>query len=83
VKVAIIHDWLTNQGGGERVVMALHKAYPDAPIYTSVFNAENLPEFAKLDIRSSFLQHWPLAKTKHQFYPTLRTIAFESCVLSV
>lgn len=77
-KVAIVHDWLTNQGGAERVVMALHKAFPEAPIYTSVYDAEALPEFKDLDIRTSFLQKWPLSRSKHQFYPLLRTIAFES-----
>jgi glycosyltransferase involved in cell wall biosynthesis len=77
-RVAIVHDWLTNQGGGERVVWALHRAFPNAPIYTSVFNPEALPQFAALDVRTSFLQHWPQAKTKHQLYPTLRTLAFES-----
>jgi glycosyltransferase involved in cell wall biosynthesis len=82
LKVAIVHDWLTNQGGGERVVCALHEAFPDAPIYTSVFNAERLPQFADLDVRTSFLQHWPLAKSRHQLYPTLRTVAFESFDLS-
>ncbi len=78
LRVAIVHDWLTNQGGGERVVWALHQAYPDAPIYTSVFNAENLPQFAQADIRTSYLQHWPLAKSKHQLFPLARTRAFES-----
>lgn len=77
-RVAIVHDWLTNQGGGERVVWALHTAYPEAPIYTSVFNAEALPQFAQLDVRTSFLQRWPLAKTKHQFFPWMRTLAFEA-----
>jgi len=77
-RVAIVHDWLTNQGGGERVVWALHQAFPEAPIYTSVFNPESLPQFANLDVRTSFLQHWPLAKTKHQLFPTQRTLAFES-----
>ena len=82
LKVAIVHDWLTNQGGAERVVMALHKAYPDAPIYTSVFNPDAVPQFKDADVRPSFLQKWPLAKTKHQLYPMLRTIAFESFDLS-
>ena len=77
-RVAIVHDWLTNQGGGERVVWALHQAFPKAPIYTSVFNPESLPQFAHLDVRTSFLQHWPLAKTKHQLFPTQRTLAFEA-----
>jgi glycosyltransferase involved in cell wall biosynthesis len=78
MKVAIVHDWLTNQGGGERVVLALHRAFPDAPIYTSVFAESKLSQFTNLDIRTSFLQNWPLAKTKHQLFPMLRTLAFES-----
>lgn len=81
-KVAIVHDWLTNQGGGERVVWALHKAYPDAPIYTSVFNPDKLPQFTSADVKTSFLQRFPLAKSKHQLFPTLRTIAFEAFDLS-
>jgi glycosyltransferase involved in cell wall biosynthesis len=82
LKVAIVHDWLTNMGGAERVVLALHRAYPDAPIYTSVFNPGRLPEFAGLDVRTSFLQRIPLARHKHQLFPTLRTLAFESFDLS-
>ncbi|HUC87253.1 MAG TPA: glycosyltransferase [Candidatus Saccharimonadales bacterium] len=77
-RVAIVHDWLTNQGGAERVVMALHKAYPEAPIYTSVYEPKTLPEFNSLDVNTSFLQHWPFSRSKHQLYPLLRTIAFES-----
>ncbi|HSX14905.1 MAG TPA: hypothetical protein VLE72_03305, partial [Candidatus Saccharimonadales bacterium] len=78
LRVALAHDWLTNQGGGERVLWQLHLIYPEAPIYTSVFNAEKLPEFAQLDIRTSFLQRWPIAARKHQLFPTMRTTAFES-----
>ena len=81
-KVAIVHDWLTNQGGAERVTWALHQVFPDAPIYTSVFNAHKLPQFAGLDVRTSFLQRWPLAQTRHQLFPLLRTLAFESFDLS-
>jgi hypothetical protein len=77
-KVALVHDWLTNQGGGERVLWALHQAYPDAPIYTSVHQRGALPQFDQLDIRTSFLQHWPWSRTRHQLYPVLRTLAFES-----
>jgi glycosyltransferase involved in cell wall biosynthesis len=78
LRIAIVHDWLTNQGGAERVVMALHKAYPEAPIFTSVYAPDKLPDFKGLDVRTSFLQHWPLSRSKHQLYPLLRTIAFES-----
>lgn len=77
IHVAIVHDWLTNIGGAERVVESLLKAYPDADLYTSVYNEEKLPQF-KGKVRTSFLQHWPLAKRKHQLFPVLRTLAFES-----
>lgn len=78
MRVAIVSDWLTNQGGSERVIMALHQAFPDAPIYTSVYNAAKLPQFKDLKVQTSFLQHWPLARKKHQLFPTLRVRAFES-----
>lgn len=77
LKVAIAHDWLTNVGGAERVVEALLRAYPQADIFTSVYNQEKLPQF-KGRVKTSFLQSWPFAQRKHQLYPTLRTIAFES-----
>jgi glycosyltransferase involved in cell wall biosynthesis len=75
-----VHDWLTNQGGAERVLWALHRAFPDAPIYTSVHDPEAFPRFAEagVDVRTSFLQRWPMARRRHQLYPVLRTMAFES-----
>ena len=44
-KIAIVTDWLTNMGGAERVVLAAHEAFPNAPIYTSVYTAETMPDF--------------------------------------
>jgi len=82
LRVALVHDWLTNQGGGERVLWQLHQLYPNAPIYTSVYEPDKMPDFAGLDIRTSFLQNWPIAKKKHQLFPTLRTVAMESFDLS-
>lgn len=78
MKVAIVHDWLTNLGGAERVVESLHEMFPDAPIYTSVYLPDKLPLLKDAKIITSFLQHWPLARKKHQLYPMLRTLAFES-----
>lgn len=77
-RVALVHDWLTNQGGAERVLWALHRAFPKAPIYTSVYDRKALPQFATADVRTSFLQRWPLARSRHQLFPVLRTFAFES-----
>ncbi len=77
-KVAIVHDWLTNLGGAERVVLTMSEMFPDAPIYTSVYNPDKLPEYKDKNVIVSFLQHMPLAKKKHQLFPMLRQLAFES-----
>ncbi|HMS92064.1 MAG TPA: glycosyltransferase [Candidatus Saccharibacteria bacterium] len=78
MRIAIVHDWLTNLGGGERVVDALSNAFPAAPIYTSVYSESGISLFKDKKVVSSFLQHWPLSKKKHQLYPMLRKYAFES-----
>ncbi len=82
MRIALVHDWLTNLAGAERVLIALHQLYPEAPIYTSVYNPEVFPQLAGADVRTSFLQRLPLARTKHQAFPILRTIAFEGFDLS-
>jgi glycosyltransferase involved in cell wall biosynthesis len=82
-KIAIVCDWLTNMGGGEKVVLAMHEAFPTAPIFTSVFNPENMPLFKTLDVRTSFLQKMPGALRKfHKLFPTLRVLAFRKLDLS-
>jgi glycosyltransferase involved in cell wall biosynthesis len=49
--VAIAHDYLTQRGGAERVVLALARAFPHARIHTSFYDpAGTFPEFAKLDV---------------------------------
>lgn len=82
-KIAIVHDWLTNMGGAEKVVLALHEAFPDAPIYTSTFVPEKMPEFAGLDIRTTRLQNLPgPLKKLHKFFPMYRVQAFRDLDLS-
>lgn len=76
-RVAIVHDWLTNMGGAERVVVAMKQAFPQADIFTSVYKEGSITGLST-PVRTSFLQKWPLATRKHQLYPTLRPLAFES-----
>ena len=65
-KVAIVADWLTNMGGAERVILELHQQFPDAPIYTSTFEAANMPLFKDADIRTAWFQKLPGFLRKHQ-----------------
>jgi glycosyltransferase involved in cell wall biosynthesis len=57
VKVALVHDYLTEMGGAERVVLALTRVFPEAPLYTSVYDARTCAEFADRDVRTTFMQH--------------------------
>lgn len=80
-KIALVFDWMTNPGGAEKINLILHKMFPEAPIFTSVFNP-NLTGFEKAKIYASFIQNLPFAKTNHQFYLSLMPQAYESFDLS-
>ncbi len=74
MKVALAHDYLNQMGGAERVVLALHEMFPDAPLYTSIYDPQRVDAaFQSIDIRTSFMQKFPLVKKHHQpflpFYP--------------
>ena len=82
-KIAIVADWLTNMGGAENAVLAMHEAFPDAPIYTSTFTPETMPAFKDLDVRTTYLQKLPKPFRKlHKFFPILRVNAFKKLDLS-
>lgn len=54
-RIAFTKDWLTSYGGSEEQLFLLHKLYPKAPIYTTVYDQERLPQFASADIRTMSL----------------------------
>ncbi len=85
LKVAIVCDWLVGIGGAERVVLEMHRLYPDAPIYTSQYDPSALELFKfkgieDLDIRASWLQKLP--KSLKKFLPLLRAWTFNRMDLS-
>jgi primosomal protein N' len=56
MRVAIVHDWLTNMGGAEKVVELMHHLFPDAPVYTLIYDPSNMPDsFRNMDVRTSSL----------------------------
>jgi glycosyltransferase involved in cell wall biosynthesis len=77
MKVALVHEYLTNFAGSEQVLLALHEMFPDAPIYTAIYNEEKCPQFKNADIRTSFLQNFPQAKERYQVYIPLLPLAVE------
>ncbi len=80
LKVAIVCDWLVGIGGAERVVLELHKLYPDAPIYTSQYDPSKIDWFLDADVRTTWLQKLP--KRFKKFLPLLRAWTFSRLDLS-
>lgn len=79
MRLAIVHDYLNQHGGAERVLEALHDLYPDAPIYTSIYDPARLPAFyRRWDIRTSFMQRLPGVSSHHQAFLPCYPVAFES-----
>jgi glycosyltransferase involved in cell wall biosynthesis len=65
--VAIAHDYLTQRGGAERVVLAMHRAFPDAPIYTALYDPEHTyPEFRDARIITSALNDVGVLRRHHR-----------------
>lgn len=78
MRVALVHDYLNQMGGAEKVLLALHELYPQAPIYTSIYDAKRVDRrFHTMDIRTSFMQRMPLVKRHHQPFLPLYPYAFE------
>jgi glycosyltransferase involved in cell wall biosynthesis len=69
IKIALVHDFLNQHGGAERVLLALHEMFPKAPIYTLLYDPSKMREMFKgADIRPSFLQKFPkFLKKRHKY----------------
>lgn len=78
MNIAFVHDWLTNMAGAEKVLLVLKEIFPEAPIYTSVFNPKKAEPFKKFDIRTSYLNNLPLFKAKRELLVPYSPSAFES-----
>ena len=75
--VAIVHDYLTQKGGAERVVLAMHRAFPAAPIYTSLYEPDlTFPEFRDVDVRPSYLNRSQFLRRHHRLALPLLAHAF-------
>ncbi len=78
-KIALIHDYLTQFGGAEKVIESIHELHPWAPLYTAIYNPTSLNNaFSDWDIRTSFLQNFPGAKNHTRLFLPFLPAAFES-----
>lgn len=77
LRVALVHDYLNQRGGAERVFARFVEAYPDAPIYTSIY-APALADIAPPErVQTSFLQRFPARERLFRAFAPLYPLAFE------
>jgi len=83
LRVAIIHYWLINMRGGEKVIESLCKMFPQADIYTHVLDESAMSEtIKKHNIYKTSISRLPFSKSKYQNYLPLMPGALESLDLS-
>jgi glycosyltransferase involved in cell wall biosynthesis len=84
MRVALVHDYLTHLGGAERVLDCLMELYPNAPVYTMVYDHASVGSVIDSKrIKTSFLQKMPGAKKPHRYFPlALMPMAVEQFDLS-
>jgi glycosyltransferase involved in cell wall biosynthesis len=83
VKIALVHDWLNQIGGAERVLETLVDLYPNAPIYTSIYAPDLMPStYRDWDIRVNWMDKLPGIHRYHQPYLPFYPMAFGQLDLS-
>lgn len=85
-RVAIVHDYLREYGGAERVIEALHELWPDAPVYVAFYDKEALgiqaERFKNWDIRETWITRLPFYKKLFSPYRIFAKFAFADLDLS-
>ena len=77
-KVALVHDYLIQNGGAEATLAAIHDIFPQAPVYTTFFKKEAFPEsFSTWDIRETSITKFPFFKKLSKQYTFLYPLMFE------
>ena len=83
MRIALVHDWLNALGGAERVLIELHKIFPQAPIYTFFTDKEFISKYLPgADIRTSYLQRVPFINKIYKYFLVLMPSIVESFDLS-
>jgi glycosyltransferase involved in cell wall biosynthesis len=77
LQAALVHDWLNQSGGAERVLEHLVDLFPNAPIYTSIYSRDRMPRaYQHWDIRTTWMDRLPGIYHHHQAYLPLYALAF-------
>jgi len=79
MKVALVHDYLTQLGGAEKVLQSFQHLFAASSIFVLLYNRQQVGSvFAPQQIKTTWLQHLPLATRRHQWYLIFMPTAIES-----
>ncbi|MCY4410905.1 MAG: glycosyltransferase [Caldilineaceae bacterium] len=82
-RVALVHDWLNQMGGAENVLEEFAALFQGAPIYTSMYGPDKMPDaYRNWPIHTTFMQRLPRVTENHQLYLPLYPAAFQTTDLS-
>ncbi len=83
MNLALVHDWLNQMGGAENVLEAMVALYEGAPVYTSMYAPDRMPDsYRAWDIRTTWMDHLPGIHAHHQPYMPLYPLAWQGLDLS-
>src|SRR3989338_7023189 len=83
MKIALVHDFLTQLGGAERVLDELIEMYPQADVYTLVYDKEKtFGRYTKINLKTSFIQRLPCGVKHYKWYVALMPLSIQSFDLS-
>ena len=79
MKIALVHDYLTQRGGAERVFELLCRRFPEADVFTSLYNPEKTIDLSDRLVKTTMLQNVPGAKKYFRlmapfYYPAFRAL---------
>ena len=76
-RTVLVHDYLNQYGGAERVLEAMHELAPRSPVYTSLLVPGSMPdEYRGWDVHTTFIDRIPKAKNNHQMVLPAYPVAF-------
>ena len=68
MKVALVHDYLAQDGGAERVLKAFTEIWPEAPVFVLFHDKKKVKGFENTEVQQSFISKLPFCKTRYQWY---------------
>lgn len=78
MKIALVYDQVNKFGGAERLLLALRKIYPEAPLFTLVYHPQSAPWSKKFSVTASPLNKIKFLQTRHQWLPPIAPMMFET-----